>query len=71
LCAAQGFVAVTTFRLAEIDVGVYSGLVALGVNLAVVVALTPVLDRFGVSRGMDSTWSPARGAPRREWEVSS
>ena len=71
LCAAQGFVAVTTFRLAGIDIGVYSGLVALGVNLAVVVALTPVLDRLGVSRGMDSTWSPARGAPRAEWEVRS
>jgi SSS family solute:Na+ symporter len=69
LCAAQGFVAVTTVQLGSSSVGVYAGLVALAANLAVVAVATPVLDRLGVGRGTDSTWSPARGRLRREWEV--
>jgi SSS family solute:Na+ symporter len=70
LVASQGFVAVTFVQVGGVQVGVYAGLVALAVNLAVVVLLTPLLDRFGASRGTDSTWSAARGTMRREWEAS-
>ena len=71
LCAAQGFVAVTTVGVGGTGVGVYSGLVALAVNLAVAAGLTPLLDRWGVARGTDSTWSASRGTLRSEWEASA
>jgi SSS family solute:Na+ symporter len=46
--------------LVEIGVGcystqVYAAVVALAVNLAVAVALTPLFDRLGMPRGLDST----------------
>ncbi len=69
LCAAQGFVAVTTIGAGPVSMGVYSGLVALGVNLAVAAVLSPVLDRCGIARGADSTWSASRGTLRAEWEA--
>lgn len=74
LVAAQGFVAVTQLSVGGASLGVYAGLVALAANLAVTAVLTPVLDRFGVSRGVDSTGAflsgaALSGAVRREWEV--
>lgn len=74
LVAAQGFVAVTEIQVGSTQVGVYSGLVALAANLAVTGALTPVLDRLRVARGMDSTGTVLSatalpGIIRREWEV--
>jgi SSS family solute:Na+ symporter len=69
LVAAQGFVAVTRFTVGGVMVGVYAGLVALTANLAVAVALTTVLDRLGVTRGVDSTGAVLSGIVRREWEV--
>ena len=69
LVAAQGFVAVTVLPLAS-GIGIYAGFVALAVNVGVVAALTPLLDRWGVSRGTDSTGAGVRGTLRREWEAS-
>jgi SSS family solute:Na+ symporter len=74
LVAAQGFVAVTQVCVAGVGLGIYAGLVALAANLAVTAALTPVLDRFGVSRGVDSIGTFLSGAAlsavvRREGEV--
>ncbi|HYY12579.1 MAG TPA: sodium:solute symporter [Kineosporiaceae bacterium] len=71
LCAAQGFVAVTAVTVGGWSLGVYAGIVALGLNLAVAVLLTPLLNRWGISRGTDSTWSSARGTLRSEWEASA
>lgn len=52
LVAAQGFVAVTEISVGGVSLGIYAGLLALAGNLAVTFALTPVLDRIGVTRGV-------------------
>lgn len=74
LVASQGFIAVTQISVGGIQVGVYSGLVALLANLGITALLSPVLDRFGVTRGMDSTGTVLSagalpGMIRREWEA--
>jgi solute:Na+ symporter, SSS family len=61
LVARGGFSA-----LVEVEVGghrsqVYAAVLALAANLAVAVALTPVLDRLGVARGIDATAVGERG----------
>jgi SSS family solute:Na+ symporter len=71
LIAAQDYVAVTRIGIGGHEVGVYAGLVALAVNLAVTGLLTPVLDRAGVARGTDSTGLGLGPAARREWGVAS
>jgi SSS family solute:Na+ symporter len=71
LVAAQGFVAVTQVDVGPVSLGVYAGLVALALNLAVVAALTPVLDRLGVSRGVDSTGTGIDGKITSEWEAGA
>lgn len=52
LVSAQGFIAVTVITVHGHAVGIYAGVLALAVNLAVCLLLTPVLDRFRVSRGL-------------------
>ena len=54
LVTGEGFVAVTVLPLGD-GVAVYSAVTALVVNLAVVTVLTPVLDRMGITRGVDAT----------------
>jgi SSS family solute:Na+ symporter len=71
LVAAQGFVSVTRIRLGGVDVAVYAGLVALAVNLAVVAVATPVLDRAGIGRGLDSTGTTVNATIRTEWEAEA
>ncbi|MGL4742916.1 MAG: sodium:solute symporter family protein [Dermatophilaceae bacterium] len=71
LVAVQGFVAVTRLDLGAATVGVYAGLVALAVNLAVVAVLSPVLDRLRVARGLDATGTALRTRDAREWEVET
>ncbi len=71
LVAVQGFVAVTWLELGTATVGVYAGLVALAVNLLLVAALSPVLDRLRVARGLDSTGTTIRRRDAREWEVEA
>jgi solute:Na+ symporter, SSS family len=73
LVAGQGFVAVTVLDVGGLRVGVYAGLLALAVNLAVVALATPILDRAGVARGLDGTavlelgkGEPARVRQERE-----
>jgi solute:Na+ symporter, SSS family len=69
LVAAQGFVAVTELRMGGVEFGVYSGLVALAVNLVTVAVLTPLLDLAGVGRGPDVTMGGIPVPMRGEWEV--
>jgi SSS family solute:Na+ symporter len=71
LVAAQGFVAVTRFDVGPASVGIYAGLVALALNLAVAAVLTPVLDRLGVARGLDTTGTGIGGKIPSEWEVGT
>jgi SSS family solute:Na+ symporter len=71
LVAAQGFVAVTRLDVGGTTVGVYAGLVALAVNLGLVAVLTPLLDRAGVARGLDSTGTGIDGKIPSEWEVGA
>jgi len=59
LLAANGFVSVVSLELGDVRVGVYVALLALALNLGVAAALTPLLDRLGVPRGLDSTGVPA------------
>lgn len=65
--AAQGFVAVTRLEVGNVSVGVYAGLVALAVNLAVAAVLGPVLDRAGVARGVDRTGTTLARGRTSEW----
>jgi SSS family solute:Na+ symporter len=70
LLAAGGFVSVVSVRVGGLQLEVYSALLALALNLAVAGALSPVLDRLGVPRGLDTTGTEqlaARRAPRDEW----
>jgi SSS family solute:Na+ symporter len=69
LVAAQGFVAVTVIDVGGVRFGVYAGLLALAANLGVAVALTPLLDRFQVPRGLDSTGTVLTATIRTEWEA--
>ncbi|MYY09742.1 sodium:solute symporter [Streptomyces sp. SID4919] len=54
----EGFSPVVPFGPTGHVIEVYAGLAALLVNLTVAVALTPVLHRFGVPRGTDTTALP-------------
>jgi solute:Na+ symporter, SSS family len=56
--ALNGFVSVVAIG----DVQIYTALLALGLNLAVAAALTPMLDRLGVPRGLDTTGTDALAA---------
>jgi len=70
LVAANGFVSVVGFSVAGMDLQVYGALLALGLNLGVAAGLTPLLDRIGASRGLDSTGTEelaAGAAAHREW----
>jgi len=70
LLAANGFVSVVPVSLLGMEVQVYAALLALGLNLALALGLSPLLDRLGVPRGIDSTGTEelARGTlPAREW----
>jgi SSS family solute:Na+ symporter len=71
LVAAQGYVATTWISFSGWHFGVYTGLVALAVNLGVTGLLTPVLDRAGVARGTDSTGLGLPPTARRDWGVAS
>jgi SSS family solute:Na+ symporter len=55
LVAHGGFSALVEVGVAGHSTQVYAAVVALGVNLTVTAALTPVLDRLGTPRGLDST----------------
>jgi len=66
--AGRGFVAVLPLDIGPLEVQVYSALLALMINLLVVGAMTAVLDRLRVFRGLDRTvglsrqeqlWGPA------------
>ncbi len=70
LVAANGFVSVVAVRVGGAEVQVYAALLALALNLAVCFALTPLLDRMRIPRGLDSTALEGLAAgelPRREW----
>ena len=70
LLAANDFVSVAPLGFAGHELSVYVALLALALNLLVAAALTPVLDRAGVARGLDSTGTEelaAGAAPHREW----
>jgi solute:Na+ symporter, SSS family len=69
LVAAQGFVAVAVVDVGGLRVGVYAGLLALGLNLVAVVVATPLLDRGGVARGIDSTGTVLDRPTATEWEA--
>ena len=65
LVAEGGFSALVDVGVGGTHTQVYAAVVALFANLAVAVVLTPLLDRLGVSRGVDATASRAiRGANR-------
>jgi SSS family solute:Na+ symporter len=55
LVADGGFSALVEIGVGGLSTQVYAAVVALAANLAVAVALTPVLDRIGTPRGLDST----------------
>jgi SSS family solute:Na+ symporter len=57
LVAEGGFSAVVDIGVGGVETQMYAAVVALIVNLAVAVGLTPLLDRFGFSRGVDATAS--------------
>lgn len=57
LVADGGFSALVSVGVGAARTQMYAAVVALVANLAVAVALTPVLDRRGVSRGVDATAS--------------
>jgi SSS family solute:Na+ symporter len=70
LLATNGFVSVVAVHVGPVHVQVYAALLALVANLAVVVALTPLLDRLRVPRGPDTTGTEGLESgrlPRREW----
>ncbi len=64
LVAEGGFSALVRVRLGGGETLMYAAVVALAANLAVAVLATPLLDRLGVSRGVDATASrvPPRAA---------
>jgi len=55
LVADGGFSALVEIGVGGYSTQVYAAVVALAVNLAVAVALTPLLDRLGMPRGLDTT----------------
>lgn len=55
LVAEGGFSALVQVSVGGFESQVYAAVVALATNLAVAVALTPILDRMGVPRGIDAT----------------
>ena len=57
LVAEGGFSAVVDIGVGGVETQMYAAVVALIVNLAIAVGLTPLLDRLGVSRGVDATAS--------------
>jgi SSS family solute:Na+ symporter len=66
MLAMNGFVSVVAVG----DLQVYAAIVALALNLTVAAVLTPVLDRLGVPRGLDTTATEEIAAgrvPRGEW----
>ena len=65
LVALGGFSSVVALPWPHGGVAVYAALPALAVNLLVAVALTPVLDRAGVARGLDRTVAGALEAALR------
>ena len=58
-----GFGSVVSVELGGQRVQVYAALAALVLNLAVTVALTPLLDRLRVPRGVDRTVLPSPAGP--------
>ena len=67
LVAEGGFSALVDVGMGGAHAQVYAAVVALFANLAVAVLLTPLLDRLGVSRGVDATASrEVRAANRFE-----
>ncbi len=62
LVADGDFSALVEVRLLGHGAQVYAAVLALAANLAVAVALTPVLDRIGVPRGVDVTAVPSEPA---------
>lgn len=72
LVVRDGFVAVSTVTVLGVELAVYSAVLALAANLALVVVLTPVSDALGLSRGVDATGTSLRwrGTPPSEWKVS-
>lgn len=69
LVAAQGFVAVTEISVGGASLGIYAGLLALAGNLAATLTLTPLLDRFGVTRGVVVN-GPVPSGPVRGGQVA-
>jgi SSS family solute:Na+ symporter len=66
MLTVNGFVSVVAVG----DLQIYAALLALGLNLAVAAVLTPMLDRRGVPRGLDTTGTEALAAGtvfRGEW----
>lgn len=57
--ATHGFVAVLPVQAGPVDMQVYSALLALCVNLMVVMIVTVVADRLGVTRGLDRSSGPS------------
>jgi SSS family solute:Na+ symporter len=55
LVADGGFSALVVIGVGGLSTQVYAAVVALAVNLATAVALTPVFDRLGMPRGLDVT----------------
>ncbi|WP_439677868.1 sodium:solute symporter family protein [Embleya sp. MST-111070] len=60
----EGFVSLVRVEVGGHGGQVYAGLGALALNLAVTLVLTGVYDRFGATRGADTTALPARLAVR-------
>jgi len=65
LVAEGGFSAVVDVGVGAAETQMYAAVVALIANLAVAVALTPLLDRLRVSRGVDATASRGSRATTR------
>ncbi|MBA0051223.1 sodium:solute symporter [Streptomyces sp. AJS327] len=64
LVNASGFSSLVRLQFGPFDLYVYAGLVGLAVNLAVVALASPLLDRWGVPRGLTGVLRPA--SARRE-----
>ncbi|WP_018383349.1 sodium:solute symporter family protein [Wenjunlia vitaminophila] len=60
LVNAGGFSSIVRVHTGPIDVQVYAGVVGLAVNLTVVAAMSPLLDRLGVPRGLVGLLQPVR-----------
>lgn len=63
LIVSEGFSSVVDIGVGGFAISLYAALVALVVNFAVAAVLTPILDRYGATRGIDATSTTRRAEP--------